>query len=635
MNPKQHQASPGRSPNEAAMSCRGWGLCVGGKVGLKIYSDLKLGQGKEKPSESDGFEQIVDFLNANQIRYASTVSPTIYTSCIKQFWTTLKIKTVNDDVWLQAIIDGKNVVITKAFIRHDLKLNKAEGTSCLPNAMIFEELAKMSTMASTIICLANNQKFNFSKYILDNLKKNLEAGVPFYMFPRKHKPRQKEKKERKKTKVSPTELPTNDPVPTPSSDLLSSGEDSMPLKELMVLCTLSNKVLDLENEVIEMKSSYKAKIVELESRVEKLEEENRSLTKKLKSFKSKVESPAVKKTVVDQEKSSKQGRKITDIDANAKVNLENVYNLDLAHEKTILSMHDATDADGEEVAKEVVEVITIAKIIVDEVSTTGGELNAADEEPISAAPINITTAQPSEATKTTVNITIAPKAKGMVFHDVEESTTRTTSSKAHVKDKGEAKLVEEPKVLKLRKAHIVIDEEVARRIELSGMLICKTSLIGIKLLNRFKVANQMLYEKKIKAPRKRTRKENVEKDQTAKKQMGDELEKDNAEKQKLEEQQEAKELKRNLEIVPMMKMMYLANGNHQMYLAFSTMLKNFDKEDVKVLWKIVKDIFNKSQPKEVLDVFLWHTLKVMFEQSVEDSVWKLQKGPKGLARVKN
>nr|GEX12286.1 hypothetical protein [Tanacetum cinerariifolium] len=38
------------------------------------------------------------------------------------------------------------------------------------------------TMASTIICLGNNKKFNFSKYILDNMKKNLKAGVKFYMF---------------------------------------------------------------------------------------------------------------------------------------------------------------------------------------------------------------------------------------------------------------------------------------------------------------------------------------------------------------------------------------------------------------------------------------------------------------------
>nr|GFC01468.1 hypothetical protein [Tanacetum cinerariifolium] len=110
-----------------------------------------------------------------------------------------------------------------------------------------------------------------------------------------------------------------------------------------------------------------------------------------------------------------------------------------------------------------VEVITTAKIIVDEVSTTAGELNAANEELVSAAPTNITTAQPNEATKTTVDITTASKAKGIVFHDIEESTTRIASSKSHVKDKGKSKLVEEPEVLKSRKAHIAIDEE--RRIK--------------------------------------------------------------------------------------------------------------------------------------------------------------------------
>nr|GFA57838.1 hypothetical protein [Tanacetum cinerariifolium] len=236
------------------------------------------------------------------------MSPSIHTACIKQFWTTLKINTVNDDVRLQALIDGKKDVITEASIRHDLMLNDAE------------------------------------------------------------------------------ELHTEEHVPMTSNDPLPSGEESMQLKELMVLCTnSSNKVLDLENEVIEMKSSHKAKIEKLESRVEKLEEEN--------------------------------------ID-----NLENVYNLDIAYEETVLSMQDVTDADGKEV-EEMVEVITTAKIIVDEVSTAGGELNAGNEKPVSAAPTNITTAQPSEATKTTVNITTAPKAKGIVFHDMEDSTTRKTSSK--------------------------------------------------------------------------------------------------------------------------------------------------------------------------------------------------------------
>nr|GEV96020.1 hypothetical protein [Tanacetum cinerariifolium] len=357
-----------------------------------------------------------------------------------------------------------------------------------------------STMASVIICLDNNQKFNFSKYILTSLVKNLEAGVPFYMFPRfiqgfmnhqlgdmshhtsifvnpsftkkvfanikrvgtgfsgavtplfctmmvqaleevgdlptnvqdtpipdepsssqplrKHKPRRKQMME---TEDSPTETNTKEHIPTSSNDPLPSGEDRMRLKKLMKLCTnLSNKVLDLENEVIEMKSSHKARIEELESRVEMLEEENMSLTKELKSFNTRVESPTIKESVIDKEESSKQRRKIIDIDAD---------------------------------------------IIVDEVSTGGGELNAANEKPVSATPTNITTAQPSEATKTTVDITSATKAKGIVFHDKEKSTTRKTSSKSQANDKGKAKLVEELEILKLRKAQIAFDEDVARKIE--------------------------------------------------------------------------------------------------------------------------------------------------------------------------
>nr|GEW12180.1 ribonuclease H-like domain-containing protein [Tanacetum cinerariifolium] len=38
------------------------------------------------------------------------------------------------------------------------------------------------TMAYVIICLADNQKFNFSKYIFDNMVKSLEGGVKFYLF---------------------------------------------------------------------------------------------------------------------------------------------------------------------------------------------------------------------------------------------------------------------------------------------------------------------------------------------------------------------------------------------------------------------------------------------------------------------
>ncbi|GJR01240.1 hypothetical protein Tco_0524224 [Tanacetum coccineum] len=51
----------------------------------------------EKPTESEGFEEIVDFLNANPIKYALTINPTTYTLCIQQFWATTKAKTINGE----------------------------------------------------------------------------------------------------------------------------------------------------------------------------------------------------------------------------------------------------------------------------------------------------------------------------------------------------------------------------------------------------------------------------------------------------------------------------------------------------------------------------------------------------------
>nr|GFB38777.1 hypothetical protein [Tanacetum cinerariifolium] len=199
----------------------------------------------------------------------------------------------------------------------------------------------------------------------------------------------------------------------------------------------------------------------------------------------------------------------------------------MAHEETVLSMQDVTDANGKEVAEEMVEVVTTAKIIVDEVSTAGDVLNVANEEPVSAAPTNKTTSQSSDATKTIVEITTAPKHKGIDFHDMEESTTRTASSK------------------------IAIDEEFARRIEAEWNAEMKDNIDWNEVVKQVQsrqsdVEGPEMDAERIIAPRK----EKVEKDQTAKKKKGAELEKDNVEKQKLEEQQEAKELKRNLEIVP-------------------------------------------------------------------------------------
>ncbi|GKA95402.1 hypothetical protein Tco_0817440 [Tanacetum coccineum] len=62
-----------------------------------------------------------------------------------------------------------------------------------------------------------------------------------------------------------------------------------------------------------------------------------------------------------------------------------------------------------------------------------------------------------------------------------------------------------------------------------------------------------------------------------------------------------------------------ADGNSQMYLTFGKMLKNFNREDLEVLWSIVKARFKKTKPVNYMDNFLLLNLKTMFEHHVEDS----------------
>ncbi|GKC53889.1 hypothetical protein Tco_1076634, partial [Tanacetum coccineum] len=92
----------------------------------------------EKPTESSGFEEIVDFLNAHPIRYALTVNPTIYVSCIEQFWSTAKTKTINGETQIHALVDGKKIVIIESSVRKDLQFTDEDGIDCLPNTTIFD-----------------------------------------------------------------------------------------------------------------------------------------------------------------------------------------------------------------------------------------------------------------------------------------------------------------------------------------------------------------------------------------------------------------------------------------------------------------------------------------------------------------
>ncbi|GJV57454.1 hypothetical protein Tco_1458459 [Tanacetum coccineum] len=52
------------------------------------------------------------------------------------------------------------------------------------------------------------------------------------------------------------------------------------------------------------------------------------------------------------------------------------------------------------------------------------------------------------------------------------------------------------------------------------------------------------------------------------------------------------------------------------------MLRNFDREYLETLWKLVKAKHGYTRPEEGYERVLWGDLKTMFEHHVEDSMWR-------------
>ncbi|GKA45968.1 hypothetical protein Tco_0738764 [Tanacetum coccineum] len=231
----------------------------------------------DKPGESEGFEQIVDFLNASFIRYALTVNPTIYTSCIQQLWATIKVKTVNGEVQLQALVDGKKIIITKETIRRDLQLEDAK-------VFVNQQVGDMSNHKRIYVTPSHTKK------VLGNMKREGKgfSGRVTPLFPSMMKKQKPRKPKRKDTEAPQPNGPitnvadeafTKENVSKHSNDPLLNGEDSMKLKELMELCiNLQQRVIDLES----TKTTQGSEIASLKRRVKKLENKNKSRTHKLK-----------------------------------------------------------------------------------------------------------------------------------------------------------------------------------------------------------------------------------------------------------------------------------------------------------------------------------------------------------------
>nr|GEX94120.1 hypothetical protein [Tanacetum cinerariifolium] len=183
---------------------------------LKGQPKLGLWYPRDSPFDLEVFSDR-DYVRASLDRKSTTGEYVAAANCYGQ--ATAKVKNVNEEARIQALIDKKKVIITEASIRRDLRFKDERGVDCLSNEVIFKQLTLMgyeklsqkltfykaffslqlkflthtilqclsakttawnefsSTMASAIIRLATNQKFNFSMYIFDNIVKHLDGGV--------------------------------------------------------------------------------------------------------------------------------------------------------------------------------------------------------------------------------------------------------------------------------------------------------------------------------------------------------------------------------------------------------------------------------------------------------------------------
>ncbi|GKB62763.1 hypothetical protein Tco_0918949 [Tanacetum coccineum] len=108
----------------------------------------------------------------------------------------------NREVKIIATIDGHSLSITERSLRRHLKLDDPDGITSIPNSEIFEQLALMgyhtdsdnpkktaweqfsSNIATAVICLATNRKYNFSRMIFEHMVSNISSPHKFFMYPR-------------------------------------------------------------------------------------------------------------------------------------------------------------------------------------------------------------------------------------------------------------------------------------------------------------------------------------------------------------------------------------------------------------------------------------------------------------------
>nr|GEV05205.1 hypothetical protein [Tanacetum cinerariifolium] len=356
-----------------------------------------------KSDASEGFDQIIDFLNASLIKYALTVNPNIYVLRIKQFGSSISVKKVNDVMRLQALIDRKKVIITKATIREALRLDDAESIDCLPDEEIFTELSRIGIRKG----FSRVETPLFEGMIVaqqaDDVAGEVDAGVDV--------------DDVLGADVEPSLPSPTTQLPPPSQELPSTSYRKNKLK------------------VSRLRRLRKVRTAQrIESSADTVMDDQEDTSKQREIIANiDVNTDVTLKDVVVVEKTA-EIEENTDVQRRPEESQAQIYKIDLEHADKVLSMQDDELEPVE--LKEVVKVVTTAKLMI--------EVVTAAVATITAAPTLITDAIITTAPS------IARRRKGVVIRDLEETATPSIiiHPEPKSKDRGKRIMVEEPKLLK-------------------------------------------------------------------------------------------------------------------------------------------------------------------------------------------
>nr|GEZ05153.1 hypothetical protein [Tanacetum cinerariifolium] len=478
-----------------------------------------------------------------------------------------------------------SVVITEATIRDTLCLDDAEGVDCLPNEEIFAKLARMGYEKPSTKLTFNKPFFSSQwKFLIHTILQSLSAKCTSW-------------NEFSSTMASAVICLSTDDVDDAAAqgaDTVGKGDDvhetSIPSPTLP---TLPPKNLRIFHPHLNLLQEALDACATLAGRVEHIEYDKVAQALEITKLKRRV-------------KQLERGNKVKRIKSSDDTDMEDTSNQG--------RMIDELDKDE--------EVVTTASELVTAASTT----IVAAEPQVPAATIITALVR--------VDVASTRRRKRVVIRDPEEESTVIIPADTKSKDKGKGIMIEEPKPMK-KKQQVEMDEEYAKKLheDLNKDIDWDVAIDHVKQKAKEDPINETPAQK---AAKRRKLNEEVEDLKQHLEIVPDEDDDVYTEATPLAR----KVLVVDYEIIHFNNKLHYkiirADGTHQLYVSFITLLKNFDKEDLQSLWSLVKERFFTSKPNNFSDDYLLTTLGAMFERpDGQAQVWKNQRTVHGQARVKS